>query len=108
MISSTWPTITASAAAMQWRNHIRLHLTEPKNRTEELTGILTTSQYVQLVDVNVVQQRFYREQINGVVYFRQKGFPVNIIEPLYRFEVSFFYRDSYGEYIFHFECSRST
>lgn len=82
-------TITAAASAMQWRNHIRLHLIEPKNRTEELTGILTTSQYLRLLDVNVVQNRFYREQINGVIYFKPKyEFPVFQFERCEKFEVS--------------------
>lgn len=86
-------TTTSSASAMQWRNHIRLHLSEPKNRTEELTGLLTTSQYVRLVDVDFVQQRFYREQINGVIYFRPKNSAqadIIELEPSHRFEVSFF------------------
>ncbi|KAL5273466.1 hypothetical protein ACFFRR_000291 [Megaselia abdita] len=79
--------MTASATTLQWRNHVRLHLVEPRSRTEELTGILTTSQYVRLFDVNVIQERFYREQINGVIYFRSKRETAPVMENFNRYEI---------------------
>lgn len=83
-------TLSTAASAMHWRNHIRVHLIEPRSRAEELTGILTSSQYVHLLEVNVIQDRFYREQINGVIYFRPKFAPLAppISEYFEKFEVS--------------------
>lgn len=77
------------------RNHIRMHLLEPQSRADELHGILTTSLYVRLMDVEVIQERFYRQQINGVVYFRPKYEPkvfyTETGRVFYRFEVGFWF-----------------
>lgn len=54
--------------------------------SEELSEILTNSNYTKFLNVKDVQENFYRKQINGVIYFRPKN-PEKEDEHLEKFEV---------------------